>query len=301
MPLLKDKDADTRTGAAAAMGKVGSRTPVPDLIAMMRTDSAKNRRIAIVAIAMIADVSGEAPLREALANVRDDSEGRIQAALGLGRIATPTATAALTRALTDYDLRVVAAAVTGLATSGVAAIPSLSASAKSPNALVRLHSVEALGKIVDSAANPSLIGALNDTDARVRLAAAASLGFAGNSGGVAPLVAKLGGPDAALSTAAADALAQIGAVAQPALVQALGGTDQAAYFAAQALSRMGAPAVRAVERAANAGGTAARWSAVALGGIGSPEAVVVLRRLVASPNAEVSTAATASLQRLGLM
>ena len=93
IPLLiaqaDDKDEGVRIGAVEALGKIGDKMAIPRLLTAMKSDTPQVRRVAIGSIALIADVSGEAALTEAIGNQDDNNEARAQAAIGLGRIGTP--------------------------------------------------------------------------------------------------------------------------------------------------------------------------------------------------------------------
>lgn len=298
-PLITDKDEGVRAAAAEAMGKVGSKSAIPDLIRAMHKDTPQVRRIAIGAIALIAAPSGEAALIEAINNPDDDNEARAQAVAGLGKIATPTAIAVLIKALDDYDLKVQEQTVDALARAGDKAIGALTAALHAPKQGVRARAAQALGKIQSPKSVNALIAALKDPDATVRAAAAAALGFSNNRQAVEPLIVALRDPDGGVAKEAADALARIGEPARPALARAMAGNHSvAAYLAANALGKQGPSAARTVEQAATTP-SAQRWAVVALGSMGGPEAVAVLEKLVNSSDPITRDSAQLALKRLG--
>jgi len=299
-PLLSDKDEGTRTGAADALGKVGSPSAIPDLIRAMKNDTPPVRRIVIGAIALIAHPSGEAALTEAIHNRDDDNEARAQAATGLGKIASPTAIQTLIQALSDYDLKLQVAAVAALARAGKPAVGPLLATLKSSDPQLRFRAAQALGAMSTPEANPGLIAALKDPDARVRQTAAVALGFEGNAAAVTPLAALLGDRDGSVAAAAAESLARIGGPSRPTLARALSGSETAAYYAAQALAKQKQAAVSTVQQAASRSPAARRWAVVALGSIGGPEAVKTLREYAQNADPETREAAAEALQRLGV-
>ncbi|HSV72481.1 MAG TPA: HEAT repeat domain-containing protein [Chthonomonadales bacterium] len=300
MPLLDDADEGVRSGAVSALGKVGSPTPVPRLIEMMAKDTPPVRRVAIGAIALIAHPSCEPALVEAIANPNDDNEARAQAAVGLGRIGSPSAIATLIRAIDDFDLRVQGAAVSALAVVGPPAVPALDAARRRGSIDVQVRALSALGGMQHQAANPALLASLRDPDSTVRRAAVAGLGFPGNAPAVGPLTALLGDRDGSIATAASTALAQIGPAAQAALVNSLADPGPAGFFASQALAAQGNRALPGLRRAAAMPGAPARWSAYALGFVGGPEAVVVLRDIAGRGDEVARQTATQSLRRLGV-
>jgi len=299
LPQLKDADEGVRSGAVSALGKVGSPTPVAKLIEMMGKDTPPVRRVAIGAIALIAHPSCEPALVEAIGNPNDDNEARAQAAVGLGRIGSPTAIATLIRAIQDYDLRVQEAAVSALAVVGAPAVPALTAALARGSTEVQIRALQALGRMQSPVANAPLLASLRSPRPAVRRAAAAGLGFPGNAAAVGPLAALLGDPDGSLATAASAALARIGPAAQDTLVSCLADPGPKGFFASRALASQGVRALPSLRRAASQPGAPSRWSAYALGFVGGPEAVTELRRLVESGDEVARQAATQSLKRLG--
>lgn len=301
LPLLADKDEGVRMGAASALGKVGSKTAVPALIAAMHKDTAQVRRVAIGAIALIADPSGEAALTEALSNVNDDNDARAQAAVGLGRIATPTAIATLIKALSDDDLKVQLAAVSALGRAGDKAVGPLLGLLKTGRPALRLRAAEALAATGSKSACPGLVEAASDPDPQVRVAACKALAWVGGPAQVPALIARLSDADGSVSTAAADALSRLGAIARPALVAAMmSPSEDVAFLAARALGREGQDAVPAIAEAVAKRPGIARWGVVALADAGGPEAVKVLETLTSDRDPIVKRGAAEALQKLGV-
>lgn len=300
LPELTDKDEGVRMGAASGLGKVGSKTAVAPLIRAMKTDTAQVRRVAIGAIALIADPSGEAALTEALANPDDDNDARAQAAVGLGRIGTPTAIATLIKALSDDDLKVQVAAVGALGRAGEPAVAPLLALLKDPRPALRVRAAESLQATGSRAACGGLVAALSDPEPAVRRAACVALGAVGGAAQVPALIARLADRDGAVATAAADALSRMGAVARPALVAAMAGPEDVAFLAARALGREGQDAVPAVAAEVARKPSVGRWAVVALGDAGGPEAVKTLQSLEQAPDPLVKRGASEALQKLGI-
>ncbi len=300
LPQVADKDDGVCSGAIAALGSVGSPTPVPQLIAAMKERSPQVRRVAIGAIALIAHPSCEAPLTEAIRNPDDDNEARAQAAVGLGRIGTPTAIATLVSALSDDDLKVQIAAVDGLSDVGVPAVSALAVAVRAPDARTRLRAAQALGGIATPSINGALAPALRDRSPEVRVEAAKALGFEGNGAAVALLSPGLTDSDGAVAAACADALARIGAPARPALTRALAGPSGPAFLAAAALAKQGAASVADVAAAAQSGAASGRWAVESLARNRSQAALEALKQLTSSGDPETRNVASAALQRLSL-
>ncbi len=300
LPLLADADDGVCSGAAEALGKVGSPTPVPQLIDAMHKRSAQVRRVAIGAIALIAHPSGEAALTEAINNKDDDNEARAQAAVGLGRIGTPTAIATLVKALSDDDLKVQVAAVDGLAHAGQPAIPALTRAIGDPAARTRIRAIEALGAIATPSVNAALLPALRDPAVEVRTEAARALGFPGNGPAVPALAAGMNDREGAVAAACADALSRIGAPARPALVRMLAGPPGTGFLAAVALAKQGAESVPDVLSIASSQPAAGKWAVESLARNKSQNALEALKQLSANGDPETKKVASAALQRLSL-
>jgi HEAT repeat protein len=307
---LKEKDEGVRSGAAEALGKIGDSRAVPPLIEALK-DTPQVRRIAIGAIALIANPSGEAALTQAIKNPDDDNEARAQAAAGLGKIATPSAVRTLIETLNDDDLKLRSAAVAALARAGrprndapprPEALAAIIAALKDPRENTRRGAAQALQGIAAPEANPALIATLenrnNPTD--LRAAAALALGFPGNQAAIAPLIRQLSDPDGTVNTAARDALGSVGPVATAALTAVMQKGGEEAYYAAQALARFGQaalPALQSLAQSPNPVGQ--RWAAVALGDLGLPEAQSALQQLEKSSDPDVAYVAQQQLSRLG--
>ncbi len=308
---LGDKDNGVRGGAADALGKIGDESAVQPLVTLLNApDTTPDlKRIATGAIALIAAPSCEPSLTEAITNVSADNDARAQAALGLGKIATPSAIATLVRALNDDDLKLRSAAVTALGRAGQSdnqqarqtALASLTTALQDPNASVRLGAVQTLQTLHAPEADAALAQVLqtNRDAPDIRAAAATALGFSDNRPGVAPLIAALNDPDGGVAAAAQQSLTTIGASAAPELLAVLqrGGTD--ALYAAQALGRQGTAILPALRQAAGTAPAAQqRWIAVALGEVGTADARSPLEQLAQSPDNDVKYVAQQQLNRL---
>ncbi len=315
-PYLDEKDEAVRVSTVEALGKIGDKAAIPDLDVKMHKDTAQVRRVSIGAIALIAAPAGEPMLTEALKNTEDDDESRTQAAVGLGKIASPTAIDTLLIALDDADLKLRSAASAALARAGrptadqapvgmvltkcISALQSL----QSGSEVVKIGVAQALQGIAAPEANASLLAFANNKQAseNLRSAALASVGFANNVGAVSALVALLAEQDTEkVGNAALSALAKIGAQAVPSLLATFTkGNDTASYRAAMALAKIGASTLPSLQTAAqDKNPNVQRWSAVALGEMGIAEAVPVLNQLKGSADADVAHVAKEQLYRYG--
>lgn len=312
-PYLDDKDEGVRVATVEALGKIGDKAAIPALDVKMHKDTAQVRRVSIGAIALIAAPAGEPMLTEALKNTEDDDESRTQAAVGLGKIATPTAIDTLLLALDDADLKLRSAASASLARAGrptadqapVGMVLTKCISAlKSGSEVVKIGVAQALQGIAASEANASLLAIANNKQAseNLRSAALASVGFAENTGAVSALVALLAEQDTEkVGNAALTALSKIGTQAVASLLATFTkGNDTASYRAAMALAKMGAVILPSLQTAAqDKNPNVQRWAAVALGEMGIAEAVPVLNQLKGSADADVAHVAKEQLYRYG--
>jgi HEAT repeat protein len=133
----------------------------------------------------------------------------MHAAKALGRIQDGRAVPALMPLLHDKVKAVRAEAATALAAIGPAAVPALVEALKHEEWLVRLHAVEALGKVKAPAAVPPLLFVLfNDRDSAVREDSVRALGEIGSPETVEFLVTVL--KDPTLRPLAVEALGRIG-------------------------------------------------------------------------------------------
>ncbi len=318
--LFEDKDEGVRVSVAEALGKIGDREAIPLLNEKMHKDTAQVRRVSIGSIALIADVSGEVMLAEAVGNPDDDDEARSQAAVGLGKIATPAAVDTLIKALNDSDTKLRTSAVGALSHAGRPKRDSVPvpmvlskcvAALASADVNTQTGAIRALQGISAPETNAPLLAVANSAKypESLRVAAIKAVGFEGNesivigdSNVINMLVELMATPDAeAIGNAADSALTAIGERAIPALIAVLKKTDETASFhAANALGRMGTKALPALEQVAKGDSSGAqRWSAVALGEMGTADTTPILKQLAQNADADVSYVAKEQLHRNG--
>jgi HEAT repeat protein len=252
-------------------------------------------------------------LTEAIKNTEDDDESRTQAAVGLGKIGTPTAIDTLLLALDDADLKLRSAASASLARAGrpVAdqapvnmVLTKCISALQSSSEVVKIGVAQALQGIAAPEANASLLAIANNKQAseNLRSTALASVGFVGNTGVVGALVSLLAEQDTEkVGNAALTALSKIGTQAVASLLATFTkGDDTASYRAAMALAKMGAGILPRLQTAAqDKNPNVQRWAAVALGEMGVAEAVPVLNQLKGSADADVAHVAKEQLYRYG--
>jgi HEAT repeat protein len=270
LAALRDADADVREAAAAALGRIGDAAAVPGLLAALRDADADVREAAAWALRKIGDAAVVPGL---LAALRDaDADVREAAAWALGKIGDAAAVPGLLAALRDADADVREAAAEALGEIGDAAVvPGLLAALGDADERVREAAAAALGQI-GAPAVPGLLAALRDADWNARRAAAEALGQIKDATSVPKLLEVLDGSEVISRYALAKVrervsellyrmiervavedrdhydpektLVQIGALAVPGLLAALGNADERVrQAAAWVLGQIGAPAV----------------------------------------------------------
>jgi len=190
---LQDSDLSVQESAAAILAKIADARVVDPLLAVLNSPSWIVRMHTARALGQIGDASVVKPLVLLLQDT-------------VKAVRTDTGEA--------------------LARIGAAAVPILLESLKHEEWLVRLHAVEALGKIRSpDAVEPLLYVLFNDRDAAVREDAARSLGEIGDSRAVEFLMTAMAEPG--LRPLAIEALGRIGdRRAVPALISVVNGTSQ---------------------------------------------------------------------------
>jgi len=221
--MLRDSDRAVREAAIGALTAIGI-PAVPALGQCLSDSHLAVQEAASSVLACIADERVLAQLLVALGN--KDWIVRMHAAKALGRIKNPEAVEPLIPLLQDKVKAVREETTAALVAIGDAATPSLLAALADTDWLVRLHAVEALGKMKSPAAVEPLLSALfNDRDAAVREDVVRALGQIGDGRAVEFLIMAMKEPG--LRLLAVEALGQIGDPrAVPVLIKVLEGSDQ---------------------------------------------------------------------------
>ena len=188
MEELAAPDADVRSAAAVALGRMGA-DAAPAAAALTRAlgdEAAKVRANAAWALARIGPAAGVAlpELTGALSDDSPDVRGRAAICLGVLGDAAADAVGALRALVEDDDEAIVATAagalwqVTGRPGDAVAILQAL---LESPDARTRTNAAGAIGRVGPPARQfaAALVRALEDPDAGVRAAAAQALGDMG--------------------------------------------------------------------------------------------------------------------------
>jgi len=223
--LLRDTDRAVREAAIGALTAIGEPS-VPALGICLSDPQPGVQEAASSVLATIADERVLVPLIGALGN--RDWIVRMHAAKALGKIKDSSAIQPLLPLLQDKVKAVREEATAALATIGDEALPPLLDALKHSEWLVRLHAVEALGKMRSAAVVEPLLSVLfNDHDQAIREDVVRALGQVGDGRAVEFLVFVMKEPG--LRPLAVEALGQIGdSRAVPVLIDVLEGVDRPA-------------------------------------------------------------------------
>lgn len=226
MPLiatLRDSDKAVRDAASQALTAIGEASVMP-LLDCLKDPASQESAAAI--LAAVGDIRAIDALIGALAC--SNWIVRMHAAKGLGRIGDPRAVDPLMALLQDKVKAVREETAVALASIGRPAATELLRALKHPEWLVRLHAVEALGRMRSPDAIHSLLYVLfNDPDASVREDAAHALGEIGDPQAVEFLLVAM--QTVGIRPRAIDALGMIrDPRAVPALTAVVAGTSKPA-------------------------------------------------------------------------
>jgi HEAT repeat protein len=203
---LRDTDRAVREAAVGALSSLGS-VSVPALAGCLTDPALQVQEAASAILASLADARVLAPLMKALGS--RDWIVRMHAAKGLGRIGDPDAVPALMPLLQDKVKAVREEASGALAAIGVAAMAGLIEALQHDDWLVRLHAVEALGKLKSpDSVEPLLRTLFNERDSAIREDVVRALGVIRDGRAVDYLVAVMKEPG--LRLLAVEALGHIG-------------------------------------------------------------------------------------------
>jgi len=222
--VLRDEDRAVREAAILALTAIGE-AAVPALGACLRDFNLTVQESASSILATI----GDGRVVDALVTVLASSDWivRMHAAKALGRIADADTVLSMMPLLQDKVKAVRVEAASALAHIGRAAVPCLLDALQSREWLVKLHAIEALGKMKASdTVEPLLFVLFNDPDTAVRTDAVRALGDIGDARAVDFLLTALNDLD--VRPMAVEALGKIGERrAVPALIDIVKRTGQA--------------------------------------------------------------------------
>ena len=251
---LRDEDWGVREEAATALGELRDTRAIGPLLRVLKDSDRAVRHAAITSLTAIGPAAvepvgaclndGDLTVQESAASIlseigdarvvdllmaalqSSDWIVRMHSAKALGRISDARAVPPLMPLLQDKVKAVRVEVADALASIAGEAIPSLLEALKHPEWLVRLHAVEALGKIKPpDAVEPLLSLLFNDRDGAVREDAVRSLGEIGDPRAVESLLTAMA--DVRVRVPAVEALGKIGdRRAVPALIGVVAGTSK---------------------------------------------------------------------------
>lgn len=251
---LKDEDWAIREEAAAALGAFRDARAVGPLVQLLADDDRAVREASIQALTAIGEAAVPAlgrclegatlTVQESAASILStigdirvldvlitaltstDWIVRMHAAKGLGRIADPRSIPCLMPLLQDKVKAVRVETAEALARAGQAAVPHLLDALQSKEWLVKLHVIEALGKMRSpDTVEPLLTVLFNDPDAAVRTDAVRALGDIGDARAVDFLLTALNDVD--VRPVAVESLGKIrDRRALPALIKIVNGSSR---------------------------------------------------------------------------
>lgn len=221
--LLGDDDRAVREATMQALTAIGE-AAVPALGRCLEDATLTVQESAASILATIGDGRVVDALIGALTNT--DWIVRMHAAKGLGRIAETRAVPPMMPLLQDKVKAVRVEAASALARIGQAAVPPLVESLQSKEWLVKLHAIEALGKMQSlDTVEPLLFVLFNDPDTAVRTDAVRALGDIGDPRAVDFLLTALNDLD--VRPVVVESLGKIGdRRAVPSLIEIVNGSSR---------------------------------------------------------------------------
>lgn len=193
--FLKDRDAETRAAAARALGRIGSESALPALLAALEDGDSDVRREAVFALGLIGDAGARDGVRR-IAGSNAPVLLRGEAIRTLGRLKGEGAAEAVIPFLADPVPALRADAAVALAATGdsVAAV-NLKPLLADADAAVRANAAWAAGRLKARDLAEPIRALLADPSPDVRLAASKAVGDVEDAGAVPALEKALGDPD----------------------------------------------------------------------------------------------------------
>jgi HEAT repeat protein/GTPase SAR1 family protein len=203
--LLTDSSSSVRNAVVQALGQLGERTPVEELVQILHDADSSLR---CNAASILGRLGERAPIDELIQALLDaDSSVRRAVVQALGWLGERAPVDVLVQALYDTDSSVRYGAAQALGQLGERApVDELVQALHDISSSVRYGAAEALGRLGERAPVDELVQVLHDTDSSVRSAAAQALGQLGERAPVDELVQALHDINSSVRRAAAEAL-----------------------------------------------------------------------------------------------
>ncbi len=299
---LKDSDSNVRSAAAYALGQMQAKEQAPKLVEWLKDSDSNVRSAAAYALGQMQAKEQAPKLVEWLKD--SDWNVRSAAAKALGQMQAKEQAPKLVEWLKDSDWNVRSAAAKALGQMQAKEYaPKLVEWLKDSDSNVRYAAAEALGQMQAKEQAPKLVELLKDSDWNVRYAAAEALGQMQAKEQAPKLVELLKDSDSNVRSAAAEALGQMQAKEQaPKLVQLLKDSDSnvrsaAAYALGQMQAKEQAP--KLVQLLKDSDSNVRSAAAYALGQMQAKEQAPKLVDLLKDSDSDVRNAAAEALPKLG--
>ncbi len=240
---LKDKNSQNRLHAAAALGKLDDIRAVEPLMRCLRDPDVRVRRSAVASLGLINKQECVNPLIMALKD--EDASVRTDAIKHLSLLNDPRKKDLFLAMLEDRSQRVIRELVAAMRMQADNYFDDIVLLLDSQNPVVKRNAAYALGIFRDTRAVPALLLLLSSQNSAIRKATCTSLGQLGDRRAINSLITSLSDPEEEVCLAASNALARIGKVAIPAILNQMIGRKKNKY-AELALKEMGNEAIDAL-------------------------------------------------------
>ncbi|WP_417909161.1 HEAT repeat domain-containing protein [Candidatus Electronema sp. PJ] len=297
--FLSDADDSVRQAAAEALGNLGDRSVVPELVKCLTDEHMFVREAAVEALSNLGDRSVAPEFVKLLAD--EDENVRQKAAEALVHISNSSIAPKLIEFLANENENVWQKAAEILGQIGDNSItPELIKILADKNENVRAFAAKALGKLGDRSITPELVKLLTDKDGAVRIRAAEALGNLGDSSVAPDLVKLLADENDNVRMFAAEALGKLGNSSfTPEFIKILADNNaNVRYSAASALVKWNGSSF-ALKLLADKDSEVRRSAAIALGDLGDRSVVPEIVKLLSDRDSDVRQSAAYALGKLG--
>ncbi|MEW6619796.1 MAG: HEAT repeat domain-containing protein [bacterium] len=305
IPLLSDAVGYVRSASAEAIGMLGDKSALPQLIPLLSDANWFVRSAAVEAIGKLGDKSALPQLIPLLSDAEWDVV-RSAAAEAIGKLGDKSVLPKLIPLLNDADGYVCSAAARAIGELGdKSVLPKLILLLKDAKWDVRSAAARAIGNVRDKSVLPQLIPLLSDADGYVRSAAARAIGKLGDKSALPQLIPLLSDDEWYVRSAAAEAIGKLGdKSALPQLIPLLSDADgYVCSAAARAIGELGDKSVlpKLILLLKDAKWDVRSAAARAIGKLGDKSALPQLIPLLNDAKWDVRSAAAEAIWNLSLV